>query len=281
MQPSEWAGKKILCLGDCCLDIFLTGTISRHAPECQTCPVVDVQERTVAPGMAGNVAATVKRHGGEAVLCSVMGGDDSGDELWSALDDANVSTEGLLVDDELATAIKQRTYVGKDLILRQDFGHGRQLAPDDEDRFAEFINDRINKTDAIVLSDYGYGMCTQVLCQAIITLAKKHNVPVVVDPYRDGDWTFFAGATVIKPNLAASVGRLGELCDLTKHVLVTRGRDGMMLLSAHLDPLNIPARPCPDFAVIGAGDRVAAILALALAAGATVEDAARTAAELV
>ncbi len=190
----------------------------------------------------------------------------------------------LYAKDEKDWPIKVRVMDGDRYALRYDIESVDPIA--DEDGLIAEI--RKHRPDAFVLSDYAKGVCTPRVCKAVIGMARDARIPVVVDP-KGPDAAKYRGATVVKPNkkeweILVGVGGVpGEMLPLFpgSHVLLTLDGDGMFLLPPKGDPSQLPSRiqavPLPEgspFDPTGAGDTVVAGLAVAMASGTSVYDAA-------
>jgi D-beta-D-heptose 7-phosphate kinase/D-beta-D-heptose 1-phosphate adenosyltransferase len=191
------------------------------------------------------------------------------------------------------TPLKTRAVVGQQQLLRMDYEKVQPLSVADEDALLAKIAAVLPSQQVVLLSDYGLGLLSQRLCQAVIALAKQANKPVLVDP-RQPDFSIFAGANLIKPNRLdlsnalkqlpksavdpnASVDAQAELVRQAygfDHLLVTLGADGMTLCQQDQPSLHLPAYQREVFDVSGAGDTVLAVLAAAIAVGASYEQAA-------
>jgi D-beta-D-heptose 7-phosphate kinase/D-beta-D-heptose 1-phosphate adenosyltransferase len=288
---SSFPGKKILVVGDVMLDEYIWGSVRRISPEAPV-PVVEVQRRTFVPGGAANTASNVQGLGGQAVLVSVLGRDDAGAQTCDILRSRGVDVDGLLIDDHRPTTTKARVIAHNQQVVRVDQEQRTPASPDLEEALLARFERLLPAVDGCALSDYAKGVASIRVARALIQMARRAGKPVVVDP-KGTDYTKYRGATVVKPNLheagqalncelgdADSIrqggGRLVELLDGSA-VLITRGPQGMSLFVGGREPLHIPAEAREVFDVTGAGDTVAGTLAMALAAGAPLDLAARLA----
>ena len=298
MDPAELvalihacAGRRVLVVGDVMLDEYLWGAVRRISPEAPV-PVVEIQRRSHVPGGAGNTAANVVGAGGAVDLVAVVGADAAAGQLREALAAQGVDPAQLLADEARPTTVKTRVLAQNQQIVRLDQELGGALTPAQEAALLTRVAELLPTADACILSDYQKGVLTPAVCQQVIAWARRQGKPVVTDP-KGGDYAKYRGSTVIKPNThelatalrrdcgdAAGLAAAGQaLVDLLGDaaVLVTRGPDGMLLLRGGQEPLAIPAERRQVYDVTGAGDTVIAMLALALAAGAALEPAARLA----
>lgn len=281
------AGKKVLVLGDLMLDEHIWSKVSRISPEAPV-PIADVVRITHVPGGCGNVASNISALDGVPYLVGVLGRDSSGEKLLRALEKNKISANYLVLDDDRPTILKSRIIAASQHVVRVDREDRTVISPRLGQKMIKILKGLVPKMDAIVISDYEKGVVTREICQYLIKLARKFNKPIAVDP-KGLDYSKYQGTTVITPNLREasiaartviieerSLAKAGKiLLNLVKspYVLITRGKDGMTLFDAK-GPTYIPAIPREVFDITGAGDTVIATLALALAAGATMKDAA-------
>lgn len=274
------------------LDEYVWGDARRISPEAPV-PVIEVQRRSYSTGGAANVAANIGALGGRALLCGLIGHDLNGEALKSSLLASGVETSGLHVDGSRPTTTKTRIMAQNHQIARLDAEDRTAPSPALLKALLNWIEQAMTQTDACVISDYAKGVVTTRLAQHVLRLAERAGKPVVVDP-KARDFRHYRGASVITPNIqeacraancepdaSSDLERLGRrLVKVLRRgaVLLTRGADGMSLFaSPEAAPLHIPAEARSVFDVTGAGDTVVSTLALALAAGDSIEDAARLA----
>jgi D-beta-D-heptose 7-phosphate kinase/D-beta-D-heptose 1-phosphate adenosyltransferase len=287
-----FAGLRVLVVGDTMLDSYLSGTATRLCQEAPV-PVVALNERRDAPGGAGNTAANAAALGAQVSLLSVTG-DDA--EAWSvrrALDEAGVSTGHLLGAPERRTLAKHRVLAGSHLLVRFDQGTTEPVSAALEEALIGRLIDLAPRVDAIIVSDYAYGVLTSRLIGVLGELQAQSPRTLVLDA-RDVRLYRNAGVTAVKPNYAEAVALLGEpqregsrvrlqqivagaerLLDETGAgaAAVTLDVDGALLIERGAPPYRTYARPAPGARAAGAGDTFAAALALALAAGADLQAA--------
>lgn len=287
-------GQRVLIVGDVMLDEYIWGEVSRISPEAPV-PVVETQRRSYRAGGAGNVASNVVTLGGAAQLCAVVGNDLFADLLVDTLEAGGVACrEGCVRVVDRQTTVKSRVIAHSQQMLRLDTETRMPITVATEAALLRYCAITLPDVDVCVLSDYAKGVLTPRICHAVIALARKSGVPLVVDPKGQG-YARYAGATVITPNmheLHVAAGRLpGEQVDFEAAVavviaqvgaaalLITRGSEGMSLMRHDLPPIHIPTRARLVYDVTGAGDTVVAALALALAIGAPLDHAAALANE--
>jgi len=278
----------ILVVGDAMLDKFIAGRVTRISPEAPV-PVVMFDHESHRIGGAANVAHNVTALGGRATLVAVSGQDEAAATLASACRDAGIAP-ALVGDAARPTTTKVRIVTERNQqVARVDYEMDAEIAGDVEQRVVSALQQQASDASAIVISDYLKGCITARVMRAAVAAGNERGIPVLVDP-KIPHIDYYAGATVITPNHheaeiaanmrvrtdddargAARVFRERSACGA---VLMTRGDQGMWLLGPDVeDSLPASAREVAD--VTGAGDTVIATLALALAAGATLAEAAR------
>ena len=288
---AAFPGKRVLVVGDVMLDEYIWGEVRRISPEAPV-PVVEVHRRTYAPGGAANTARNVVSLSGRALLAGVVGRDQQAEKLREALTRCGVDAEGLFVDDERPTTTKTRIVAYNQQIVRVDSEQRAPLRIELEDTLLRWVEKRLAEADACVLSDYDKGVVSPRLAECFIRLACEAGNPVIVDP-KGTDYTKYRGATLVTPNVHEAERALNheingdsDLLEVGQRVLdilegsallITRGSQGMSLFLNGAEPTHVPAVARNVFDVTGAGDTVVSALALALAAGAAFEDAARLA----
>jgi D-beta-D-heptose 7-phosphate kinase/D-beta-D-heptose 1-phosphate adenosyltransferase len=283
-------GRRVVVVGDATLDAYVIGEVERISPEAPV-PVLAVEREEFMLGGAANVAKSLVALGARASLCTAIGNDADGALFRGEAVNLGIPSAGILADRERLTTRKTRIVARHQQVIRLDRETVASLSPALEKRLCARVVAAVRKADALILSDYAKGVLTPAVCRAAIGAAD--GKPVVVDP-KGLPWQVYRGATVIKPNLreaAAFAGaRLAGVADVAAvaqrmtdeldvaHALITRGQAGMLLASRARGAagalLEIPARPRELMDVTGAGDVVAATVALALAAGAEIEEAA-------
>jgi rfaE bifunctional protein kinase chain/domain len=289
---AAFAGAQVLVVGDAMLDRFIVGRVTRISPEAPV-PVVAFDHETHRIGGAANVAHNVTALGGRATLVAVTGQDDTAATLARACHEAEISPS-LVGDATRPTTTKVRIVTErKHQVARIDYEVDAEIAGAVEDRVVSAVQQHAAHAAAIVISDYLKGTITRRVVRAAIAAAAARGIPVLVDP-KIPHLDYYEGASVVTPNhheaetathsrvrtddearAAARVFRQRAGCGT---VVMTRGDQGMWLLGDDVEgQLPAVAREVAD--VTGAGDTVIATLALALAAGATMAEAARLANE--
>lgn len=266
--------KKILVVGDLMLDRYWFGEVDRVSPEAPV-PVVRVVRREDRLGGAANVARNIRALGAKATLMGIVGQDEAGEQIRFLADEAGIDTQ-LIADPTINTTLKMRVLGRQQQLLRIDFEYppGEMALNHLDDKLSSLIMGH----DVIVLSDYNKGVLNRV--RAIIALAKRHAIPVLVDP-KGTDYSRYTGASLLTPNrsemqqavgawhneaeLALKSQRLRQELDL-EALLITRSEQGMTLFD-QVGRHHVDAQAQEVYDVSGAGDTVLATLASTRAAG--------------
>jgi D-glycero-beta-D-manno-heptose-7-phosphate kinase len=288
---SRLQGRTLLVVGDLMLDHFVVGAVDRISPEAPV-PVVRFDHDSFRLGGAANVAHNAAALGARVQLVGVAGEDETGGLIRAELAKLGIDSSGVVSDPERRTTRKLRVVTSRNQqVARIDYEDDREVHGKVEAAIVSRIEQVSASADAILLSDYLKGVISRGVAAGAIEAAKRRDIPLLVDP-KVPHIDYYAGAAVITPNhheaeavthmrirtseeAIAAARRFRERvqCDC---VLITRGEHGMTLLGSDVEAqLNAEAREVAD--VTGAGDTVVATMALALAAGASVLDAARLA----
>jgi D-beta-D-heptose 7-phosphate kinase/D-beta-D-heptose 1-phosphate adenosyltransferase len=279
---AEFRHRRVLVVGDVMLDQFLYGNVARISPEAPV-PVIEVTREEWHPGGAANTARNVSSLGGQALLIGRVGTDVAADQLRRLLKEENVDARGLLKVSGLPTTRKTRIIAQHQQICRVDRERCAPLTMTDVARIVAFVKAQ-PKLDAIILCDYGKGFVTQPFLDAIKRLA-----PVVTLDPKPTRTLRLNGLTALTPNRQETLQLAGRPSGDTdwqaagkallkkwrpKMLLSTLGEQGMCLFRPGEKPVHIPTVAREVFDVSGAGDTVIAVFTLALASGATPQEAA-------
>jgi len=290
--------RTILVVGDMMIDRYVYGRVERISPEAPV-PVVHVREESERPGGAANVALNVRALGGRAVACGVTGDDEGADCLTAMLEAHGIRADGLIRHAAVCTTVKTRVIADRQQVVRVDRESETGLLQTAADALAERITELMRDVDGVIIEDYGKGVVTQVVVDAVLAAAGRAGLPSGYDP-KDNHRLAVDGITLATPNfreacLLAGVPErpLGDdvLASETLReaagalmarwraglLMVTLGPHGMYLVSRTGAPAVIPTRAREVFDVSGAGDTVIATALAALAAGAEGREAAELA----
>ena len=283
----------VLCVGDLMLDEFVYGEVSRISPEAPA-PVIAVQRSEIDIGGAGNVARNIASLGGRCIFVGLIGEDEAGKTLKAGLA-REILIESVLVCDPGRPTTRKVRFVSEHFsthMLRADWELAQPASAGVEQQLIDAILPLLPRSDIVLLSDYAKGVLTARVIRNVIDAARKLGKRVIVDP-KSANLAIYRGATLIKPNrkefaeatrsradsengIAEAAQDVIRLADC-EAVLVTQGERGMTLVSRNGETIHVPGLPVKVRDVSGAGDTVAAALALALAAGADWETALRVA----
>ena len=281
----------VLVIGDVMLDHFVIGRVERISPEAPV-PVVRFDHETFRVGGAANVANNVVALGGRAHLVGIIGADVESRRLREALLPLTVGANGLVEDASRCTTRKLRVVTTRNQqVARVDYESDLEVSGTVERTLIERIEALSANAGVVVISDYMKGVVSRGVAAAALAVARRRGIPLLVDP-KVPHIDFYKGATLVTPNHheAEAVTHMrirtdAEARDAARRfreragcdsVMITRGEHGMWVLSPEGErPLPAEAREVAD--VTGAGDTVIGTLALALAAGSTMLDAARLA----
>jgi rfaE bifunctional protein kinase chain/domain len=280
---------RVAVVGDIMLDRYLIGETERLSPEAPV-PVVTVRERQSRLGGAANVAMNVAALGARCLLVGTVGDDVDGATIRQELAVARLEDRHVITVAGRPTTSKTRIIARAQQIVRIDDEVDSLLDGGDLDRLVRVARDALADADALLLEDYNKGALPPGLIGPVMEVARRRGIPIVVDPkYRQ--FFEYAGATVFKPNRRELESALGAAVDLQNrnalpevlvrlkvdNLLVTLGADGMLLVMKDGGSLRVPSIAREVYDVSGAGDTVTAWLGTALAAGASLAEAAQLA----
>lgn len=283
---------KILVIGDFILDQFIWGSVDRISPEAPV-PVVLVKKSDYMPGGSLNVAHNIHMLGGTVYPSGVVGRDLEGRMLLKVMRQREIETGGIAYDPARRTSLKTRIIAHSQQVVRFDRESAEDVKAEMIKKIVKFAESRIRQIDVIILEDYGKGVIQPALLKQILKLAKRHKKTVLVDP-KEKNFAYYTGVTIVTPNRKEAyaafqalhhrkpvsleeVGRGLIKAWKCRAVLVTLGEDGMALFEKDGQITKIPTAAREVYDVSGAGDTVIGVLALALAAGGKMRDAAKLA----
>ena len=267
---------KILVIGDLMIDHYLWGSCERISPEAPV-QVVNVDRESTVLGGAGNVINNLRALGAEVNVMSVVGNCEISDEMRTLLTDIKVNTRHLVVESGRVASKKSRIVAAQQQVVRYDRESVDAISEDTQQQLIESYQAVVSDYDVVLLSDYGKGVLTQALTQALIDTANAHNIKVLVDP-KGLDYRKYQGAYLLTPNkkeageatniniddeasLTQAITQLKRECDLDVS-LITLSEQGVAIFDNELRTHPTVAREVYD--VTGAGDTVLASLGFAL-----------------
>ncbi|MEK6532324.1 MAG: D-glycero-beta-D-manno-heptose-7-phosphate kinase [Nitrospirota bacterium] len=278
----------LLVIGDLILDHYVMGRVSRISPEAPV-PVVHVESETLRLGGAANVFNNILALGGKADLCGVIGADESGRLLLKELGKSRSGRGGVIIDHDRPTTRKSRVIAHNQQIVRYDMEGRQELKGTLQKRLLRYVESRIRELSCIVVSDYAKGVVSAALMTELTRMAALRKIPIIVDPKVE-HFSYYKGVTVMTPNhLEATqaaglhgdddqtINQAGALIRQRlgcQSVLITRGEKGMSLYEGEGTSWHLPTQARQVYDVTGAGDTVIGTLALALATGASMREAA-------
>jgi rfaE bifunctional protein kinase chain/domain len=294
---ARFRGRRVLVLADLVADEFLSGRVQRVSREAPVL-ILEYDGTDVRLGGGANAAHNIHTLGGRPLPAGVLGGDDHGRRLRVLLRLSGIPATRVFTDPGYVTPVKTRilgggTHTTKQQMVRIDKTTRLRRSSPARRQVAALLRGWAGRLDAVLVSDYGFGLVGPELVRAAVALARRRGVPITVDSRHA--LLGFRGMTAVTPNepeveaaLGITIGndrrklegagrlllrRLGVAA-----ILITRGSDGMALFEPGRPTLHIPIHGSDEVAdVTGAGDTVIATFTLALAAGATAAEASRLA----
>ena len=289
------ARTRVLVVGDVMLDQFIWGRVSRISPEAPV-PIVEFERESFMPGGAANVARNLTALGMTTELFSVIGRDTAAGQLRALLKEHHVGCDGLTATAARMTTKKTRLIAHRQQVARVDRENRAELDLPSTRRLLAAVAARLPGADAVIVGDYGKGVVTQPVLNALKALCRERGAWLSLDP-KPVHHLNLTGVSLITPNrkeafeLAgmedeahggnplkdAALLRVAEalLTQLQPALLlITLGGDGMLLCRRGHAPFHIPTAAQEVFDVSGAGDTVIASFTLAIAAGASPVEAA-------
>jgi rfaE bifunctional protein kinase chain/domain len=282
--------RRVLVVGDVGVDRYTIGAVERISPEAPV-PIVLVQEELLKLGLAANVADNVQALGGIPLLLGVVGEDRIVQDFKKLLRATRISAQHLVLDPHRRTVLKERIVSDRQQLLRVDYETLTPLAPATQAQVLKHFKKLLADCDVVVLEDYQKGLIDEHSAGQLIRAARKAGKVVAVDPNAKTPVAWYRGATFLTPNTREaeslsgikirdqkSLGAAGfAILSATEaqHVVVTLGKDGMAIFSKDSRTVSlIPTYAREVYDVSGAGDTVISVLALGMACGASIQEAA-------
>lgn len=282
----DFSNITILCIGDVMLDRFYYGDVERISPEAPV-PVLRLNHTKEMLGGAGNVTNNILSLGGKPILIGLLGEDNYAAVICDLLNKKEVDSKYLVCSNKRPTICKSRFIAANQQVIRADHESQRPIHDEEIKRLIKSIDQALPHANAIVLSDYGKGVCCDAVVRHTINKARDAGIPIFVDP-KSNDFSHYQYATCITPNLkeaSEAVGRplksdeeieiaAKELLNITQGeaILITRSEKGMTLVERDKPTKTIPSRAREIFDVSGAGDTVIATLSLGVASGLSISE---------
>ncbi len=279
---------RILVIGDLMIDEYVWGEVDRISPEAPV-QVVSVLRDSTTLGGAGNVVNNLVALGAQVAVSGIVGGGTNADLLIKMFKEQGVDSTGLIRDPTRPTTRKTRVIGGHQHVLRIDRETKQEISETQGDELARFVAERIGSFDVVLISDYGKGLLSEKLLRQVIDTAKQNNKATIVDP-KGLNFKKYAGATAVTPNkreasLASGIEIVDDatlvaagrklLHDIpVQKVLISCGKDDMVLFENGKEPYWISAEARQVFDVSGAGDTVLAVLGLGISSGGSFRQAA-------
>jgi len=280
----SFEGKKIIVLGDVMVDTYIEGTVDRMSPEAPV-PVVNFGTRSSRLGGAANVALNLKALGAEPIICTVIGKDEQADLFMKLINEAQMTSKGIIPFDDRITTVKTRIIGNNQQLLRVDHERVEPISSSAVFAMLEKIKDFCEREqiDAIIFQDYNKGLLTAELISKTIEFANEAGVATTVDPKKE-NFKAYKNVTLFKPNLKELREGTEVEIDLNQketflsavkmireemnpeYAFVTLSEHGVYI---NEDKKNhfIPAFPRQIADVSGAGDTVIAVATLCLVSG--------------
>lgn len=269
----DFTQANVLIVGDLMLDRYWSGGTTRISPEAPV-PVVNVNTSEDRPGGAANVAVNAATLGAKVTLLGMCGDDDNARLLKERLSSYNINCQFFTVEGQ-DTITKLRVMSRNQQLLRLDFE--RSFSDVDKSAMEAGFDSALEQADIVILSDYAKGCLSNP--QRLILAAKAKGKHVIVDP-KGSDFSKYANATLITPNVAELTDVMGESRSERELIaqaqtvkaqlslealLLTRSEQGMTLFQSNSAEFHLPAKAKEVYDVTGAGDTVVSTLAVALA----------------
>jgi rfaE bifunctional protein kinase chain/domain len=272
----------VLIIGDVMVDAYIWGKVERMSPEAPV-PVVSVSKKDFRLGGAANVALNIKEMGANPILCSVVGQDHDGRKLATRLQERNITDEGIYKSESRPTTVKTRVISDDKHIVRIDEESTDIINDLEKEGLLKNIKALLPQCQVVIFEDYDKGCITPEVIQFTVDLAKKHNIPTVVDP-KKRNFLDYKEVSLFKPNLKELKEGLDIDFDVTdqselesavrllsdalrcKSAFITLSEHGVYITEQSSHD-HIPAHKRNIVDVSGAGDTVISISALSVAIG--------------
>ncbi|MCK5542046.1 MAG: D-glycero-beta-D-manno-heptose-7-phosphate kinase [Desulfobacterales bacterium] len=288
LDINKFKNLKVLVLGDLMIDEYVWGNVDRISPEAPV-PVVSVNNTSFTLGGAGNVVNNLVSMGASVSVVGTAGTGETGKILTKKLKEFKVDIEGLIEEPYRPTTRKTRIIASNQQMLRIDHEITEEIKTETFDKLKQVLSTKIPLVDLIIISDYAKGLITKEIVNFVVDSTKTNKILTIADP-KGLDFSKYKNVSILTPNqkeaaLASNI-EINSIDDLfnagqkllsqinLEKLLITCGRDGMVLFEHGTEPFIIKSEAKQVFDVSGAGDTVISILGLALASGATFKQSA-------
>lgn len=282
---------KAMVIGDLMIDEYLWGNVDRISPEAPV-PIVCVTHESQTLGGAGNVINNLVSMGADVIPIGTAGTGKAGQMIFDKLKSLGIETDGIVSEPRRPTTRKTRVIASNQQVLRIDREIKTRINADTLKKLIQIIEKKITQVHLVIISDYDKGLVTKELVEKAVFLARQNNILVLADP-KALDFKKYERVSALTPNkkeagiaahmtisskedLFAAGKKLMSQVQMDK-LLITCGKDGMVLFEKGKEPYAIPSKARQVFDVSGAGDTVISLLGLGLASGASFKDAAMVA----
>ncbi|MEM1981213.1 MAG: PfkB family carbohydrate kinase [Candidatus Hadarchaeales archaeon] len=284
-------GKRVLVIGDVTLDRYTLGEARNLSPEAPV-PLVEILSESYFPGGIANILNNLNALGGEGRAISVVGEDAEGERLLEEMERRGMGTSGIIKEKSVPTPVIQRVITPNGhQFLRLDRTR-KKLEGRTVERLVEEAEKGMGECQVILLADYGRGVITPELVGEISKVAREKGMKIIASPKKES-FLLFGEADVLRTNRkeasqVTGVPSLDEAAALImgqkllssvgcKAVFLTWIEGGSHLFEGEEKVSFLPALVRRPLDVTGVGDAITATLALALAAGGSLEEAAKLA----
>lgn len=292
---AQFPAQRVMVVGDLMLDHYIIGNITRISPEAPV-PVLHVNRERSVPGGASNVASNVRALGGASDVAGAVGRDAHGQKLVRLLEEEGVGVDAVHRLSHIPTTVKTRVVADRQQVVRVDWEERLTLTERQSSALCKAIEKVVARASAVVIEDYSKGVVQQPVLDAILKVATRRKIPVGLDP-KDNYELDVRGITLAKPNRKEAFAHAGikdpgpaddPLRDQSllkvaevlmqkwqpRMLMITLGAHGMLLAGEGRVPHHVPTQAREVYDLSGAGDTVIATCMLALASGATFDEAA-------
>jgi rfaE bifunctional protein kinase chain/domain len=281
----------VMVVGDVGVDKYTYGEVRRISPEAPV-PVLEVSKEWHKLGLAANVTDNLQSLGVASTLCGIIGDDNMGNTFEHLLEEHRLKTWGLVRVSNRSTILKERVITNTQQICRIDYESKENIDEETKSKLLSRTKSLNNNHSALIIEDYGKGLISEDVSQALINNYLEMGKIICVDPSRTTPPLWYKGATLLKPNRVEAMMMVEHLGykekDISKiasilveklqlkKIIITLSSEGMALLDTEKDGKIhiIPTVANEVFDVSGAGDTAISAITASLIAGASLEEAA-------